>query len=62
MITKEQRILLEEAENYCDKNDKSTEFMIQYMQDTAKVSLDKVLEYLAEKVPSEEDYYELDND
>lgn len=62
MITEKQRILLEEAENYCNENDKSTEFMIQYMQDTAKVNLGKVLEYLAEKAPSEEDYYELNND
>jgi hypothetical protein len=36
-----------EAQEYCDENDKSTEFMIQYMQDYAKVSFDCVLAYLA---------------
>jgi hypothetical protein len=37
---------LREAMAYCDDNDKSTEFMLQYMQDFAKVSLDCVLKYL----------------
>lgn len=31
---------------YCDKHDKSTEFMLQYMQDVAKVDLDCVLGFL----------------
>lgn len=38
--------LLIEAEQYCTDNDKSTEFMLQYMQDTANVDLDCVIEYL----------------
>ncbi len=37
---------LKEAKEYCDKNDKSTEFMLQYMQDFANVDLDCVLNYL----------------
>ena len=40
------RILLEEAQRYCDDNDKSTEFMLQYMQDFAGVDLDCVVNFL----------------
>ena len=40
------RQLLKEAQIYCDENDKSTEFMLQYMQDVAKVDLDCVLNFL----------------
>lgn len=42
-MTKE---LLKEAQQYCDDNDKSTEFMLEYMQDVASVDLDCVLNYL----------------
>jgi len=38
--------LLREAKQYCDDEDKSTEFMLQYMQDVAGVDLDCVLKYL----------------
>lgn len=37
---------LKEAKIYCDVNDKSTEFMLQYMQDYAGVDLDCVLNFL----------------
>lgn len=37
---------LREAQKYCDDNDKSTEFMLQYMQDFANVDLDCVLNFL----------------
>lgn len=37
---------LKEAQSYCDVNDKSTEFMLQYMQDYAGVTLDCVMKYL----------------
>ena len=40
------KALLKEAQEYCDENDKSTEFMLQYMQDIAKVDLDTVISYL----------------
>lgn len=40
------KALLKEARQYCDDNDKSTEFMLQYMQDVANVDLDCVLKYL----------------
>ena len=38
---------------YCDEHDKSTEFMLQYMQDTAKVDLDCVINFL-QKTTDEE--------
>jgi len=31
---------------FCDENDKSTEFMIQYMQDEANVSFDCVMNFI----------------
>jgi len=34
------------AQQYCDEEDKSTEFMLAYMQDLAGVDLDCVLGYL----------------
>lgn len=37
---------LTEAMNYCDDNGKSTEFMIQYMQDYAGVDHDCVMNFL----------------
>ena len=43
------KILLREAQQYCDDNDKSTEFMLEYMQDFAGVDLDCVLNYLDNK-------------
>lgn len=38
--------ILKQAKEYCDKNDKSTEFMLQYMQDVSNISLDEVIDYL----------------
>jgi hypothetical protein len=47
-----------EAWIYCDENDKSTEFMLQYMQDFAGVDLDCVVAFL-EKTTTEQrdDWY-----
>ena len=45
--------LLKEAQQYCDDNDKSTEFMIQYMQDVAGATLDEVIKYLEDKYTEE---------
>ncbi len=52
-MKKETRILLEEAQAHCDENDKSTEFMIQYMQDVAEVDFDCVMGFLEEQDISE---------
>lgn len=40
------RNALYEAWAYCDEHDKSTEFMIEYMKDHAKVSHDTVMNFL----------------
>ena len=40
---------LDVAYEYCVENDKSTEFMLQYLQDVAGVSLDAVLKYIRHK-------------
>jgi lipopolysaccharide biosynthesis regulator YciM len=42
--TTKQKLL--EAYQYCNDNDKSTEFMLEYMQDFANVDLDCVLNFL----------------
>jgi hypothetical protein len=42
-ITKQRLI---EAKQYCDENDKSTEFMLEYMQQHAGVDLDCVINFL----------------
>lgn len=45
-MNKKIRTLLSQAKEICDKEDRSTEYMIQFMQDYAKVSFDCVIEYL----------------
>ena len=45
-MTEGKKALMREAQNYCDEKDKSTEFMIQYMMDTADATHDEVMEFL----------------
>jgi hypothetical protein len=40
---------LKDAMDYCDDNDKSTIFMIQYMMDCANVDHDCVIKFLEEE-------------
>ena len=40
------KLLLDEAYEYCEDNDKSAEFLIEYLQDFANVDLDRVMNYL----------------
>ena len=40
------KFLLQDAQEWCEKEDKSTEFMLQFMQDQAGVNLDYVLKYI----------------
>lgn len=40
------KLLLVEAWNWCDENDKSTEFMLQYMADTAGVDYDVAVDFV----------------
>ena len=37
------------AQEYCDENDKSTEFMLEFMQYYANVDLDCVMNFLEEQ-------------
>lgn len=48
-MKRETRRKLLEAWQYCDDNDKSTEFMLQYMQDAANVDLDCVISFLSKE-------------
>ena len=41
------------AWKYCDDNDKSTEFMLEYMQDFAKVNLDCVINFITDTTDKE---------
>lgn len=38
--------ILHEAWNYCDEEDKSTEYMLQYMQDVANVDMECVISFI----------------
>ena len=51
------RNLLLEAWAYCDDNDKSTEFMIEYMQDVANVDLDCVINFIQKTTIEERQNY-----
>jgi hypothetical protein len=44
------KIKLQEAYDYCCDEGKSTEFMLQYMQDYAGVNLDCVLNFIKDKL------------
>ena len=48
MIDTETKIKLQVAMEICYEEDRSTEYMIQFMQDSAGVSHEVVLEYLGE--------------
>lgn len=45
-MTKAQQQLAIEAQKWCDENEKSTEFMIQYICDVAEMDYDEVIEFL----------------
>lgn len=51
-ISEEQKALIIEAWNYCDEEDKSTEFMLQYMSDTADVDYDIIVAYICSEQAS----------
>ena len=40
---------LKEAKEYCNENDKSVEFTLQYMQDYANVDLNCVIKFLTKE-------------
>jgi hypothetical protein len=43
----EEKELILQAWDYCDTEDKSTEFMLQYMSDVSGVDYDEVVDYIA---------------
>jgi len=45
------------AWKYCDDNDKSTEFMLEYMQDMANVDLDCVINFIQKTTNEERQAY-----
>lgn len=47
-ISKAKLALLREAQEICDEEDRSTEYMIQFMQDYAGCSFDQVIAYLTD--------------
>ena len=51
------KFLLLTAWQYCDEEDKSTEFMLQYMQDFAGVDLDCVVSFLEKTTDKERDKF-----
>lgn len=42
--------MLQEAKDYCDEHDKSTEFMISYMMDFADATHDEVMDFLIKEM------------
>ena len=48
-----------EAWAYCDEHDKSTEFMLQYMQDYAGVDIDCVVNFITKTTDEERDNWYL---
>ena len=48
-MTESTKQKLKIAQEYCDENDKSTEFMLEFMQDYANVDLDCVMNFLQEQ-------------
>lgn len=53
-MTKAQEALAIEAQKWCDENEKSTEFMLQYISDLAEIEYDAVIEFLQERNAAEE--------
>lgn len=49
MTKEEKQELLQSAYNYCNEYDKSTEYMIEFMQDFASATLDEVINFLKTK-------------
>ena len=48
-MTEIQKSQLEMAQDFCDEEDRSTEFMLQYMQDVSGCSLDEVIGFLSSR-------------
>ena len=55
-MTEKTRQKLKIAQDFCDENDKSTEYMLQFMQDFANVDLDCVMNFLEEQHENKKNY------
>ena len=55
-MTELEKTMLIRAWNWCDEEDKSTEFMLQYMSDTAQVDYDVVVEFVVSHERTKEDF------
>lgn len=49
----EKEVRMLQAFEYCEDKNKSTEYMIQYIQDVVEVTLDEVLEFLKKQTEDE---------
>jgi len=57
-LTPEQENILFEAWAFCDMEDKSTEFMLEYMQDKAEADLDSVLAFMQDNSSKRKQWYQ----
>lgn len=57
----ETKIKLLTAWQWCDDQDKSTEFMLQYMQDVAGVDLDCVVSFLEKTTDEQRKQFQINN-
>lgn len=54
-MTKAQEALAIQAQKWCDENEKSTEFMLQYISDLAEIEYDAVIEFLQKRNASQKE-------
>ncbi len=52
-MTEEQQQQILVAWEYCDEEDKSTEFMLQYMSDVSGVDYDEVVDFVSSQIAQE---------
>lgn len=62
-MTQEQKQLILEAWDYCDEEDKSTEFMLTYMSDVSGIDYEDIIEYIVsdESVEDRNKYFSKQN-
>ena len=58
-LSNKQKLMIMEAWDYCDTEDKSTEFMLQYMSDVSGADYDTVVDYIVSRQSSidRKEYY-----
>lgn len=58
-ISNQQRKMLLAAWDFCDKEEKSTEYMFQYMADTANADYDEVVDFVVSTTPEKREAWHL---